>query len=82
MSNNKRMTTTEVAARLGRSVRTVQRLAESGELKYTQKVAGGSNGIYLFDFDVVDKYLADHAELQEQARPAELDLEVGSEVGS
>lgn len=46
----------------GRSTRTIQRLAESGELPYAQKIPGGPSGIYLFDPEVVRRYVAGLAE--------------------
>lgn len=52
MSNNAPMTTAEVGAVLGKSARTVQRMAESGELAYMKKLPG-PNGSYLFDPAVV-----------------------------
>jgi phage terminase Nu1 subunit (DNA packaging protein) len=61
MPNEAPIATADVAAILGKSTRTVQRLAETGELPYVQKIPGGSNGIYLFDPAVVRKYLADQA---------------------
>jgi excisionase family DNA binding protein len=42
------LTTTQVAAKLGFHLRKVQRLAESGELPYMQRLPG-PYGRYLFD---------------------------------
>ena len=41
------LTSVQVGALLGKSQRTVQRLAESGVLSYAQKIPG-PNGAYLF----------------------------------
>lgn len=53
------MTTTEAAAVLGKSPRTVQRMAEDGRLPYLKKLPG-PNGSYLFEPDKVQR-LADDA---------------------
>jgi hypothetical protein len=46
------MTSAQAGAVLGKSARTVQRMAESGRLPYVQRLPG-PNGSYLFDPDVV-----------------------------
>jgi excisionase family DNA binding protein len=45
--SNEMLTTKEVSAQLGVSIRTVSRMAERGELPFIRKLAG-KNG-YLFD---------------------------------
>lgn len=52
------MTTTEAAAVLGKSPRTIQRMAETGRLPYFKKLPG-PNGSYLFEPDAVQQLLAD-----------------------
>jgi Helix-turn-helix domain len=53
----------QAAAILGRSQRTVSRLAEEGKLPWAQRVGG--HGIYLFEPDVVLK-LKDELERKER----------------
>jgi len=60
MQNDALMTATEAGAVLGKSSSTVRRLAESGDLRYAQKLAA-PNGAYLFRTSDVRQYLADHA---------------------
>jgi excisionase family DNA binding protein len=55
MTDSALLTTTQAAALLGKSARTVQRLAESGDLEAAQKLAG-PNGAYLFKDAVVIAY--------------------------
>jgi excisionase family DNA binding protein len=50
----------QVAELLGKSVRTVQRLAEDGELR-AEKLPG-TTGAYVFDAAVVDDYLEQQRE--------------------
>jgi excisionase family DNA binding protein len=50
----------QVAELLGKSVRTVQRLADSGELR-AEKLPG-TTGAYVFDAAVVDDYLEQQQE--------------------
>ncbi len=52
------MTTTEVGGLLGLSARTVQRMAERGELPHVRKLPG-VNGSYLFDPVVVLRFKSD-----------------------
>jgi excisionase family DNA binding protein len=47
------LTTAQVAAKLGKSTRTVQRMAESRELPYVAKLPG-PRGAYVFDPEVVE----------------------------
>lgn len=47
------LTTTDVAAQLGVSVRTIHRMAKAGTLPYVVKVPG-ETGAYLFDPAVID----------------------------
>jgi excisionase family DNA binding protein len=61
MPHDELLTTADVAGMLGKSTRTVQRLAESGELKHAQKIAGGPSGIYLFRPEDVNEYRAAEA---------------------
>ena len=51
------MTTTEAGRILGKSPRTVQRMAENGDLEYAQKLPG-PNGAYLFDPAVIARRAA------------------------
>lgn len=60
------MATTEVAAVLGRSVRTVQRMAKRGELPYEEKLPGLTAG-YLFSRSVVELYLRSSAKPHAEA---------------
>lgn len=60
------MTTSQAGAILGRSARTVQRMAERGDLPYVQRLSG-PNGSYLFDPDVVHQ-MARALELAAQQR--------------
>lgn len=55
------LTSAQVGARIGKSARTVQRLAEDGELPFAQKLAG-PNGAYLFRKADVARYAATVAE--------------------
>lgn len=55
--SNELLTSPEVAAKLGKSTRTVHRLVDSGDLTYVKKFAG-PNGAYLFDAAAVDAYIA------------------------
>jgi excisionase family DNA binding protein len=50
----------QVAELLGKSVRTVQRLAEDGEIR-AEKLPG-TTGAYVFDAAVVDDYLEQQQE--------------------
>lgn len=50
------LTTPQVAARIGKSIRSVQRLVASGDLRYVQKLPG-PNGAYLFAPEEVDRLL-------------------------
>jgi excisionase family DNA binding protein len=52
------LTSSEVGALLGKSARTVSRLAQSGDLPHAARLAAG-NGLYLFRRGDVDKYLAE-----------------------
>jgi excisionase family DNA binding protein len=47
------LTTAQVATMLGKSTRTVQRMADTGELPFVQKLTG-SRGAYVFDPAVVE----------------------------
>lgn len=53
---NELLTSPQVAARLGRSARTVHRLVESKQLTPVQKL-DGPNGAFLFDPADVEAYL-------------------------
>ena len=57
MSSTALMTTTEAGRILGKSPRTVQRLAENGDLEYAQKLPG-PNGAYLFEPAVIQRHAA------------------------
>lgn len=54
------LTTTETARKLGKSARTVARLAESGELPHVHKLPG-IRGAYLFDPAIVDLFARQQA---------------------
>lgn len=58
------LTSPEAGAILGKSARTVQRMADAGVLPVAQKLPG-PNGAYLFRRSDIDTYLA--AEPAEQA---------------
>ena len=60
------MTTSQAGAILGRSARTVQRMAERGDLPYVQRLSG-PNGSYLFDPDTVHR-MARELELKAQPK--------------
>lgn len=53
-----RMTSSEVAARLEVSKRTVVRLVERNELTPADRLALGRNGTYLFDRAEVERFAA------------------------
>lgn len=46
------LTSPQAGAILGKSARTIQRMADSGDLPYVHKL-DGPNGAYLFDPDVI-----------------------------
>ncbi len=48
MSQTKLLTSSQAATVLGKSLRTIQRMAEAGELEIATKLPG-PNGAYLFD---------------------------------
>ena len=50
------LTTAQVAAKLGKSTRTIHRMADTGQLPYVQKLTG-SRGAYVFDPAVVEQAL-------------------------
>lgn len=52
------ITTTQAGQLLGKSTRTVSRLAETGQLAYVQRLPG-PRGHYLFDPEVVLKFQAE-----------------------
>lgn len=54
------LTASDVGVILGKSPRTVSRLAQSGELPHAARLAAG-NGVYLFRRTDVDKYVAARA---------------------
>ncbi len=68
MPNDELMTTTEAGVILGKSPRTVQRMAESGELAYARKLPG-PNGAYLFTRSVIEQAAADARPQPETASP-------------
>jgi hypothetical protein len=66
MSNPALLTSTQVGALIGKSGRTVQRMADNGDLPYAHKLPG-PNGAYLFiEADV----------LAASSRPSETEAEV------
>ena len=54
------LSTAQVADLLGRSIRTVQRMAESGEIR-AEKMPGLTGG-YVFDAAAVDDYIEEQRE--------------------
>lgn len=52
MPETELLTSPQAGVILGKSARTVQRMADAGELPYVQKLTG-PNGAYLFDPDVI-----------------------------
>jgi hypothetical protein len=59
-NSNGPITSAEAGVIVGKSARTVQRLAADGELSYIRKLPG-PNGDYLFDRAVVESYARDLA---------------------
>jgi excisionase family DNA binding protein len=57
------MGSSEVADMLDVSQRTVARLAERGDLKYEQRIAGGMWGTYIFRRSAVEDYIRAHREV-------------------
>jgi predicted DNA-binding transcriptional regulator AlpA len=55
------ITSSQAGAILGKSARTVSRLAEQGKLPYETRLAA-ANGVYLFKRSVVEEYAAERAE--------------------
>ena len=60
MTGERVITSAEVAELLGCSPRTVQRMAERGDLPYETKLRG-TTGSYLFSRQVVEMYLSTRA---------------------
>lgn len=60
MTNGALMTSTEAGVLLRKSGRTVQRMAEKGELPFVRKLPG-ANGAYLFDRAVIESAAAEQA---------------------
>jgi excisionase family DNA binding protein len=58
MTDGALMTSTEAGVLLRKSGRTVQRMAENGELPYVRKLPG-SNGAYLFEAAVIKRVAAE-----------------------
>lgn len=54
------VTSPEAGQLLGKSARTVQRMADAGDLPYLQKLPG-PNGAYLFDRAVIEAKAAEYA---------------------
>ena len=54
------VTSPEAGQLLGNSARTVQRMADAGDLPYRQKLPG-PNGAYLFDRAVIEAKAAEYA---------------------
>lgn len=54
------VTSPEAGQLLGKSARTVQRMADAGDLPYLQKLPG-PNGAYLFDRAVIEAKAAESA---------------------
>lgn len=57
MPNTELLTSPQAGAILGKSARTVQRMADAGDLPYAQKLPG-PNGAYLFRRSEVEALLA------------------------
>lgn len=55
------LTASDVGVILGKSARTVSRLAQTGELPHAARLAAG-NGVYLFRRTDVDAYVARRAQ--------------------
>jgi hypothetical protein len=55
MPNDDLLTSPQAGLILGKSARTVQRMADAGELAYAQKLPG-PNGAYLFRRSVVEAW--------------------------
>lgn len=55
------LTSSQVGTILGKSARTVSRLAQTGELPHADRLAAG-NGLYLFRRGDVERYAAERAE--------------------
>lgn len=59
MSTPSIVTTPQVATRIGKSARTVQRLVHDGKIKpLPQRASTGPSAPYLFDATEVDRYVA------------------------
>lgn len=54
------LTSTEAGRVLGKSARTIQRMADAGQLPVAQKLPG-PNGAYLFRADVIGRVKAEQA---------------------
>ncbi len=66
MPNDELLTTTEAGLILGKSARTVQRMAESGELAYARKLPG-PNGAYLFSRSRIEQLAARNGDTPDTA---------------
>ncbi len=60
MSHPELLTSTQAGTILGKSGRTVQRMADAGELRFAQKLPG-PNGAYLFARSEVERVAAEYA---------------------
>lgn len=63
------LTSTQAGQRLGKSARTVQRMAEAGEINFAHKLPG-PNGAYLFTEDEVQRVAAEYAASQPESEGA------------
>lgn len=69
MAHDALLTSTQVGVLIGRSGRTVTRLADRGEIAHAQKLPG-PNGAYLFTRAEVARYLAAASNTAALATPA------------
>lgn len=68
MTHSAQMTTTEAAARLGKSRRTVSRMVERHEITPAARLALGRHGIFVFDRAEVERVAALEAKKTETAK--------------
>jgi hypothetical protein len=70
MSQTKLLTSTQAAQVLGKSPRTIQRMADAGELQIATKLPG-PNGAYLFEeAEIIRAFEAQVEEPDEEEKPA------------
>jgi hypothetical protein len=69
MSNTGLLTSPQAGVILGKSARTIQRMADAGDLPFVQKL-DGPNGAYLFDPEVIAAHRLPSSEVQDQEQDA------------